>query len=85
MPCVDKEPDTCSSSIVCDQQNNDAHHSDFDLCSPFCTCHCCSTSLTIVFKGNLLPATMSPTTLDFFYKAKRFSEIDFSFWQPPKI
>ena len=46
MPCSDKYPGFTSANTELNQMANDHdHHSDVDLCSPFCTCQCCQANI----------------------------------------
>lgn len=44
-PCIDSAESRCSTTTAMDQQH--PHSDDVDLCSPFCTCHCCQTCVNM--------------------------------------
>ena len=68
-----------------DHDHNDTHSGTQDLCSPFCSCHCCHTH--VVLKGD---ATIDWDVEEIPHKPSLhysfyFPNPSFSIWQPPKI
>ncbi|WP_194526197.1 DUF6660 family protein [Zobellia roscoffensis] len=43
MPCSDAEPVSGDEVAVISDSGDGHGHTDNDLCSPFCQCHCCHT------------------------------------------
>jgi hypothetical protein len=90
MPCADMEVDNVLQISTEFASNNDNHPHDnqTDLCSPFCSCNCCSVQVLTHFPI---------TTIDFHivcgvikialpsYKSILSSNFFGSIWQPPQI
>jgi hypothetical protein len=85
LPCIDVPHDGSLQNTEFSQNNSGSHQNGDDLCSPFCTCYCCTSPLifqdySIKFdcfsSSELHPAGYSFSYL-FSYSA--------SIWQPPKI
>ena len=90
MPCADMETGNVShlSTKLASNHGNHAHDNEMDLCSPFCTCNCCSVQVLTYFPI---------TTIDFpivcgvikiatpTYKSIFTSNFFGSIWQPPQI
>ena len=47
IPCVDGPEDVTSTKVEISQSSSTSHQHDIDHCSPFCTCNCCVTPVTI--------------------------------------
>jgi len=85
MPCND----TCNShqhdTPTTIQTAQDHHQEESDICSPFCFCSCCATSMTVQhfptydFIPRLSVQDFSLLELAFISNAHA------SIWQPPKI
>lgn len=86
-PCMD---DACSKTAINSQaqiavSHNTHEHSSNDLCSPFCTCNCCSGftffSTPIQIQHTIFaPAKMYPS-----YLPSTIIEISLPIWQPPQL
>jgi hypothetical protein len=85
LPCKDICDARDHVSTMSIEQTHDHHEEKQDLCSPFCVCSCCGTSITyfssvainFIYWGtgeNFSPFSQSQIT-DFYY----------TIWQPPKI
>lgn len=84
-PCLDVEVDSFSD-IKKELFTNDAdqHQATGDLCSPFCTCSCCVTSIDVFsFIYTLHTPAMIPHELPVFNQ-NMVKNAGISFWQPPK-
>lgn len=46
-PCIDVVKDNTTQKIELPQSADSNHASDSDHCSPFCTCHCCQTTVYV--------------------------------------
>lgn len=71
--------------IVQSHDHNGAHSETQDLCSPFCSCHCCHTHVVLkndaTFIGEIEETPDTPFPHYSFYSPSPY----FSIWQPPKI
>jgi hypothetical protein len=83
-PCVDEETvDICAAELHYHMQGSQ-ERSDTDLCSPFCLCQCCNTSITtnhafnnpLLSRNHLLHQTL--------YKDDLGRDIPDSLFQPPQ-
>ena len=84
-PCVDNEA-TCSAAtqLVKETGTPDHGNSHQDLCSPFCTCNCCSLSMEVA-AAFFLPATpVLYSTLPYFFEPRPVSAYPAPVWEPPK-
>jgi len=88
LPCAD----SYAKAAVHTHESNGSHahenqRATGDLCSPFCTCGCCSTPVVIKFSwhyGVIGPAPLS----EWQYPIYRFTftpSFIHNIWQPPKI
>jgi len=85
MPCVDVPNDHNSLKLELSNLKTDNHHSDSNLCTPFCTCDCC---ITPVIQQD---SSIRLDCLDYTYR--KYSEFSVSYtfslfayiWQPPKL
>ena len=90
MPCADMEVNSSANTNTEFASNHDEHPHDEqnDLCSPFCTCNCCSAQIlthfpTITINFPIVSEsikTQLPT-----YKSIFSSNFFGSIWQPPQI
>ncbi|MBI5538644.1 MAG: hypothetical protein HY951_01185 [Bacteroidia bacterium] len=85
IPCVDNHRSNDIQLTHLCKQTNDSHSSDVDLCSPFCTCSCCGSSISFVYQIFFKPISVKPSALEYFFRVPFLSEFSLSFWQPPKI
>ncbi|MDD3860986.1 MAG: hypothetical protein PHW83_12365 [Bacteroidales bacterium] len=85
VPCFDSHLTGTEASTELCQKNNDPDTSDTDLCSPFCTCSCCGTSISFELLVFLNTTIVTPSVLKFHFRTPDITEIAFAFWQPPKI
>jgi hypothetical protein len=90
IPCTDLAAVSTGQSLqqlevqLAQQDHEDAHTNSFDLCTPFCSCHCCHTHVTYneaaldlkVDNSSTAGYTLYPNYLPISF---------FSIWQPPKI
>lgn len=91
LPCNDADAlpssgDRNTSISAAPVQDCSGHHSDCDLCSPFCACFCCAaTALPVSLNITalpLLPEEPGPLTA---YLPASLSEVLIPIWQPPQI
>lgn len=68
-----------------DHNHDSAHSSSFDLCSPFCSCHCCHTHVVPQNGATLVWDKEETPNKPSFHYFSYFSRTNFSIWQPPKI
>lgn len=89
LPCSDAYNDCNSNTALTENSQNHDHNTDLnDICSPFCTCTCCSISANPKFTPfSIKIAKVVAVSL------LKFPNREFSFasnfygniWQPPKI
>ena len=84
IPCVDNYSDSCMNKQEFVNNDDNSHPLDIDLCSPFCVCNCCGTSISISL-NIFIPIKTIPITLYFPNTVPKIADIAYSFWQPPKI
>lgn len=85
MPCADVPKDNTLQKTELSKSTTGNQQSDFDYCSPFCTCNCCA--VPIVFQVFIFEFN------GFLYYQELLSEYKpscspspcHSIWQPPKI
>lgn len=87
LPCADMEANDFSQTLV--EKSSSEHNQDYDACSPFCICNCCSSH---VFAFD---TTICSLDLDIIkktienkipeYKSIFASNFFGSIWQPPQI
>lgn len=89
LPCGDAYNDCNNSKPQTETTQDHSHKNDHnDICSPFCTCACCSTTVNFAFQ----PLKIKEAKL-IFAETQKFPIWDFNFvsnfygniWQPPKI
>jgi len=85
MPCND----TCDSqehqTPITFQTAQEHHDKDSDMCSPFCVCTCCATSISIThYQTNLFNPAYSAEVFPS-YEESACSAFSRDFWQPPKL
>lgn len=85
VPCVDNHLNDSASTIELCQKTNDSDSSDIDLCSPFCTCSCCGTSISFELHVFFSAITVTPSVQKFYFRTIYVTEIAIAIWQPPKI
>lgn len=89
MPCSDAYNDCKDNTEFSDNSQSHSHKSDTnDICSPFCTCACCSVSANPKFTPFSIKITkliavskLSFHNREFFLASNFYGNI----WQPPKI
>jgi len=85
MPCKDSCDSEQHHAITTIQSAQEHHEAENDICSPFCTCNCCSTSV-VVSSAVAITTFFPPADKDFpVYNAPFFSSITADHWQPPKL
>lgn len=89
MPCGDAYT-VCqdNSAKTTLSQTHDRNLEGNDICSPFCTCTCCSTILALKITNHTVEAAKHPVLSKekfpgrgFFFVSNFYANI----WQPPKI
>lgn len=90
MPCADTEVSSLehTTSKFASNHNERSHDNRNDLCSPFCTCNCCSVQILTNFPTftasfpvvSEIIKIQLPT-----YKSIANSNYFGSIWQPPQI
>jgi len=85
-PCIDDQKDMAKQKTEFSQTNPDTHHHNSkDICSPFCTCNCCATSVIFQEFRVQLNCFSFPEKQYSPICATVFSDPLASIWQPPKI
>ncbi len=84
-PCVDNEVSCNSGGILVKETGTADHPSDHkDLCSPFCTCNCCSVTMEVA-SVLILPVTpVVYSTLPYYFETHPVSSFPSPVWEPPK-
>ena len=87
LPCADMEANDFSHTLV--EKSSSEHNQDYDACSPFCICNCCSShvfafdtticSLDFVIVQKIVENKIPE------YKSIFASNFFGSIWQPPQI
>ena len=90
LPCADKEVNSYAHSATEFTSNHDNHSHDkqIDLCSPFCTCNCCSAQVLTYFPVTAINFSVVATVIKAplpTYKSIFASNFYGSIWQPPQI
>src|SRR5574337_1056919 len=86
MPCNDVHAGKVASNIpLTIGQAQDHHERDNDVCSPFCTCTCCSVSVTFVAHFNNVSITPPGHEITFAALTQNPQSSAGDHWQPPKI
>ncbi|MDM1391682.1 hypothetical protein HX052_17245 [Myroides marinus] len=88
-PCADRYfVNTTQVEKLITQEGNASDQSiaTIDMCSPLCTCICC----TIIYSTTIFTLPITTTVLFSFNKTplyfdKKIEKIDLTIWQPPKI
>ena len=80
LPCADEPVENESVSIEAHDHHEESDHND--LCSPFCTCHCCHSHVTqhCTFCLKTFATFRSRPSDESF---PLLSRISFSIWDPP--
>ena len=85
MPCCDRPDDGALHKTQISQKTSDLPYQDIDLCSPFCTCNCCSSpkiqqETTVVFDS-------TPVEHKYFGEltVKLVTSVVVPVWQPPRL
>jgi len=60
-------------------------HTDLDLCSPFCQCHCCHIHATYLSKVDCAIASIDISTKLFFHFNGLEKDFTTSILQPPRV
>ncbi|KAB7726457.1 hypothetical protein F5984_24365 [Rudanella paleaurantiibacter] len=92
-PCAD-EPlltsEQAGSAVVSALAHDSerSQHHEHDTCTPFCTCACCATTITVVPRFQYTPSTPVETLLTFVAAFSDAPEHPLdpitAIWQPPK-
>lgn len=89
MPCSDSFNDCVSNVDLTETTQPHQHKSDHnDLCSPFCTCACCSISASVKFIPFTIKLAKVVTNSKINFPNQEFTFISnfySNIWQPPKI
>jgi hypothetical protein len=84
-PCVDSDRDcTGSGTAISEQGTADADAGHADLCSPFCTCNCCSVSMEVASILILPVTSVHYSILPCFFEPQPVSVFYPPVWEPPK-
>ena len=84
-PCVDLPNDNCSHRTMLSQYSDHHNQGDVDLCSPFCTCNCCSSPITYSAEILNVKCLVFSQTQHSEYTLAYLSLFFDSIWQPPKL
>jgi hypothetical protein len=90
MPCADMEVNSSAHTTTEFASNHDerSHDKQNDLCSPFCTCNCCSVQILTHFPTTVIKFPIPTEIIKLqlpFYKSIAYSNFYGSIWQPPQI
>lgn len=90
MPCADMEVGSIShlSTELASNNDNHLHDNQIDLCSPFCTCNCCSAQVLTHFPVTAIDFPIVTGVIKIAlptYKSILSSNFFGSIWQPPQI
>ena len=90
MPCADMETgnDSHLPTELASNNDNHSHDKEMDLCSPFCTCNCCSVQVLTHFPVNVIDFPIVNQVIKIAlptYKSISTSNFFGSIWQPPQI
>jgi hypothetical protein len=83
-PCADYVTSDNYARTEISQAVDDHQHQGVDLCSPFCICQCCHTSVTQFQVSNIKFEINFISTQDFFYLNGIEKEFTTSILQPPR-
>jgi len=87
-PCMDKDNGGDVQQYGYELSNIDGHShaGDADLCSPFCSCSCCSITIQLVVTSVVVPVCIHDyITIQTPYLEKVWVSSTYSIWQPPKL
>lgn len=83
VPCIDGMKDDISLKTEISNNCNSHQQSDFDHCSPFCSCQCCHNSF--YSSNTLIPIIKNELSVNYSNFTPVFYTIDiFDFFIPPK-
>jgi hypothetical protein len=90
LPCADIEVNSAihSETEFASNHDNHSHDKENDLCSPFCSCNCCSAQVLTYFPVTAINFTAITTIIKIqlpTYKSIFSSNFFGSIWQPPQI
>jgi hypothetical protein len=83
-PCEDNSAANDEVKIEISQHSDDGHI-DFDLCSPFCQCHCCHIHATYFNQGDFVTASNNISTIIFFHFRGLEKDFNSRILQPPRV
>ncbi|MAP53899.1 MAG: hypothetical protein CL605_03260 [Altibacter sp.] len=83
-PCEDNSVVTDELKTEISQSTSDGHL-DFDLCSPFCQCHCCHIHATNFNQSDFMAASTDISTEVFFHADGLEKDFNNSILQPPRV
>lgn len=85
MPCADgcdNDSHQTELTVNAAQEHHEEHN---DVCSPLCSCSCCSTQITVTYFSSLTFITHEVFQTFPVFKQPFISSFFYSIWQPPKI
>jgi hypothetical protein len=87
MPCMDEsEFNLAKVKTAVSKATSQSEHQESDNCSPFCSCSCCSASVTYQLIGYSYCLTSQFQGKKYStYTSSSYSEMSFTIWQPPKL
>ena len=89
MPCSDASNDCRSKTEVAERADAHSHKNDTnDICSPFCTCTCCSVSANPKFTPFSIKIAKLVVVSKLTFPNREFSFVSNFYgniWRPPKI
>jgi hypothetical protein len=85
IPCVDVHHNILLSKAELTQSKTDHQHNDFDRCSPFCTCDCCTSR--VIQKDNVIQYNCCSLACKCIvgYSSTYVFSTHTTIWHPPKI
>ena len=85
IPCIDVPVDNTMQKSELKQGIPTNQQNDIDLCSPFCTCYCCSSPIcNQVYTIQISCFPFIQGNYSYFSTTQVLSPI-YSIWQPPKL
>jgi len=85
-PCNDNGVDTDNyETEIAHNLDLNNTHSAFDLCPPFCTCHCCHVHTIDFGSSNFEPLISEISSEVLGYSDNLGQDISYSLLQPPKV
>ena len=85
IPCADACSVDSHEKPVSVETAQEHHHEHSDICSPFCSCACCSAQLHFSIIEPIIVFNPSVNRIFVIINQSFHQAIYFNIWQPPKI